>query len=368
MAVCAAENCTNTHDNKKYCSVECHKAVKRSGGEMKTCAGPSCDETFWVKPHLIKKQNNHFCGQPCKAEWQSENVFGENHPCYNRETVKCDYCGDSLEVRQNRAAQDHQFCGDKDCHANWLSENRSGENSHLWKGGQVELECSWRECSNTVHRCPAEAKANDNQFCSEECRGNWLSENMRGDNNPNYNREEIECSRDGCDNTRLVIPYYIKSNGNYCSRSCSDKDRSNQVEITCDWCGQTEVRPESQEKKHDKSFCSKNCLWKYVSENYSKEDHWNWKGGTINYYGRNWSKMRRRTRERHGYSCARCGKSKKEIGRNPDVHHIKPIRSFERMEDANTAENLVCLCRSCHRIIESLPVRPQFSSTQSTSG
>ncbi|MFU8870248.1 HNH endonuclease, partial [Natronococcus sp.] len=40
------------------------------------------------------------------------------------------------------------------------------------------------------------------------------------------------------------------------------------------------------------------------------------------------------------------------LDRNPDVHHVRPVRSFENAEDAHTLDNVVTLCRSCHRRVE----------------
>jgi len=41
------------------------------------------------------------------------------------------------------------------------------------------------------------------------------------------------------------------------------------------------------------------------------------------------------------------------IGREPDIHHIKPVREFDDPADAHQLDNVVCLCRSCHRTVES---------------
>jgi len=62
--------------------------------------------------------------------------------------------------------------------------------------------------------------------------------------------------------------------------------------------------------------------------------------------------VRDKALERDNYTCQDCGKSKDDIGRNPDVHHKKPVKNFENQNDAHTISNLVCLCMDCHKIRE----------------
>jgi DEAD/DEAH box helicase domain-containing protein len=74
--------------------------------------------------------------------------------------------------------------------------------------------------------------------------------------------------------------------------------------------------------------------------------------------GPNWEEQRNRARARDGYRCRHCGVSERP-GRAHDVHHIAPFRTFgyvrgknEQYLEANRLENLVTLCRSCHRRVE----------------
>lgn len=71
-------------------------------------------------------------------------------------------------------------------------------------------------------------------------------------------------------------------------------------------------------------------------------------------YGQGWARVRKQALERDGYRCRVCQKSKSDIGRNPDVHHIVPLRTFiesdkHEKEDAHTLDNVVSLCVDCHR-------------------
>ena len=79
-----------------------------------------------------------------------------------------------------------------------------------------------------------------------------------------------------------------------------------------------------------------------------------WKGGTskICWRGAGWAAVKRSVRERDGNSCQICGKTFDEQGRNMDVHHITSYFAFKSVQEANQEDNLICLCRSCHRRVE----------------
>ncbi len=81
-------------------------------------------------------------------------------------------------------------------------------------------------------------------------------------------------------------------------------------------------------------------------------------GGDPNDYGPNWPEQRNKVRARDGYRCTVCGAPERP-GRQHDVHHIRPFRSFgylpgvnENYKQANQLENLRTLCRSCHQRVE----------------
>ena len=90
------------------------------------------------------------------------------------------------------------------------------------------------------------------------------------------------------------------------------------------------------------------------------EDHPDWQGGYEQYYGPNWPQQRQKAVERDSHECRRCGISERESidthGRKLDVHHIEPFRKFDSPEAANRLDNLLTLCRTCHRRLEGLPI------------
>jgi DEAD/DEAH box helicase domain-containing protein len=79
---------------------------------------------------------------------------------------------------------------------------------------------------------------------------------------------------------------------------------------------------------------------------------------SVNDYGPNWQAQRARVRARDRYRCTACGQPEAP-GQEHDVHHRIPFRTFgyvagvnEHYLSANQLDNLVLLCRGCHRRLE----------------
>ncbi len=79
----------------------------------------------------------------------------------------------------------------------------------------------------------------------------------------------------------------------------------------------------------------------------SEEGLWN---NTPNDYGPGWEALRIRVRQRDDFCCQKC--SAPEQGKNHDVHHKIPFRTFNNIAEANRLDNLVTLCPSCHHQAE----------------
>jgi DEAD/DEAH box helicase domain-containing protein len=69
-----------------------------------------------------------------------------------------------------------------------------------------------------------------------------------------------------------------------------------------------------------------------------------------NDYGPNWLRQRDLARARDGFRCQICGTPEGE--KTHHVHHKIPFRMFETVEQANQLANLITLCNSCHRKVE----------------
>lgn len=128
------------------------------------------------------------------------------------------------------------------------------------------------------------------------------------------------------------------------------------MRVRCDVCNEVVCRHPSN-VTGEVVVCSNQCRREWLSEAFSGDSHPNWAGGGNEAYGPGWNRVRRAALERDDYECVNCGKTKAEIGRNPDVHHIVPVRLFEAHDeltvgDAHHLDNVVCLCVTCHRRAE----------------
>lgn len=119
----------------------------------------------------------------------------------------------------------------------------------------------------------------------------------------------------------------------------------NSITLTCVNCGKTfEQKPwliHQNKSKTGLKFCNHKCQYAFMRGEQSPL----WVGGPQTYRGRSWRKARLLAVKRDKGVCQHCGKV---VGDSIPVHHIQPYREFETPEAANTLDNLVCLCQSCH--------------------
>lgn len=203
----------------------------------------------------------------------------------------------------------------------------------------------------------------DQRYCSPECYRQAVS--FEGGSNPKYQGEKrvTECTI--CGNQ---FGYYPSNKpGLFCSTCVEEEQwqtapelygpdnprwKGGKVAIECHSCGTTVRRYPSGINDH--VFCSDECRGAWLSEAYTGVGHPNWKGGGNESYGAGWADVRERALARDAYRCVLCATSKTDLGRNPDVHHITPVRAFIDAaelaeEDAHALDNVITLCPACHR-------------------
>lgn len=137
------------------------------------------------------------------------------------------------------------------------------------------------------------------------------------------------------------------------------------IEVTCESCGTKKyVYPyRVEENDNNRFFCDNQCQGDWWSENLTGESHPLYKDGGdwANKFGARWHKYRDKCLNRDNYCCVICGITQSDhIEKHDfglDVHHIEPREKFyndeERtIDEANTMENLVTLCRRHHVKVE----------------
>lgn len=207
------------------------------------------------------------------------------------------------------------------------------------------------------------------KYCSEECRYESRKIDHSGVNNPNYSgaKETTECEQ--CGGT---FDYYPSEKAGRLCPDCVDATDwqdppsltgeanpnydGGKLQLVCDVC---ECRFERYPSNvgDGATLCSNECRATWLSDEYAGAGHPNWNGGPTGSYGREWQQVRERALERDDYACVLCGADRDDLGRNPDVHHIVPVRRFletpvTTVADAHTLDDVVCLCPACHRRAE----------------
>lgn len=221
-----------------------------------------------------------------------------------------------------------------------------------------------RECEN----CGREFYCSHRKkYCSSDCRRESVS--FEGVSNPNYQgkKEVTQCELCGDE-----FEYYpSEKEGLYCPNCVENEDwrttpdvtgernprwKGGTEELECEVCGETVERYPS-EIVGEVTVCSRECRRTWLSDSFAGDGHPNWEGGGSEAYGKGWNGVRREALERDGYECVVCSKDEAEIGRNPDVHHLVPVRRFiesdrHDKEDAHYLDNVASLCVDCHRKAE----------------
>lgn len=134
----------------------------------------------------------------------------------------------------------------------------------------------------------------------------------------------------------------------YCSNRCYNAVRGQRprfVEVSCSWCHGAFRRSAGAVKRNKRyHYCCKAHQVAHARGSVSPL----YRGRRSSSRGPNWRERAERTRARFDHQCARCGKTQGENGRRLSVDHIIPWRLFTDHEAANSDDNLVPLCTSCH--------------------
>lgn len=181
----------------------------------------------------------------------------------------------------------------------------------------------------------------DQKYCSRDC----MSES--------FTKEKVEKTCPNCSTEFELYPSGDERGRKFCSTECANEYKRkngasgedhwlyNRETSTCEWCGDDFEHLPSKERR----FCSYDCSSSWQSEfrDYPQgPDNPNWSGGTgrITQSDR-WKNLRDKMVERDNGRCQECG-----FDENLHVHHIEPLSEGG---DPYNPDNLITLCRTCHR-------------------
>jgi len=105
--------------------------------------------------------------------------------------------------------------------------------------------------------------------------------------------------------------------------------------VLCLNCGEAIFRPKCLINRSKKTFCSVSCKREWFIDNKGDRPYY--------YYGKNWTNIRKAVLKRDDNKCRHCGSIERL-----EIHHNKKWL----LSKDNSMENLITLCRKCHRKIE----------------
>lgn len=282
----------------------------------KSC--PVCGKSYSIDANREKHGRGKTCSYNCGRKLAAQKLRGPKLLTQ----FACEQCGKVTEC-QPYLAKGKRFCG-MECSS---ASQRKRLSKPCARCGKMIEYAPWRE---------------DVIYCSRAC------------HNP---KAYITCEQ--CGKQKKVSPSGIGGR-NFCSRRCSGKwghahempgIRQKRTTLHCDTCGKEFDRQNNAVGKNN--YCSEQCFYIAHQTTMAGERNPAWRGGFDPYYGSNWNQQRRRARARDNHKCVRCGISEDTLHCKLHVHHIMPLRTFNRdFRQSNALSNLISLCPSCHKHIE----------------
>lgn len=236
--------------------------------------------------------------------------------------MTCEQCHHAFKIRAARVKHKAaRFCSKPCMYARWAIEKQ--ENI-------LHLKCG--TCGTPVDKSPSQfARANHGAvFCSRACHYKGRST--------------------GATKRVVTKPYNYTPEGKAAMLAASNAPKGQRAfhPTTCANCLTEFDDPnDGRARVSGLHFCSLKCCNAYRKGDNNPA----WRGGYLPYYGSDWRRVRNAARKRDGHKCRRCNVPSTPR-KHHDVHHIKPVSTFENVNDSNTMDNVVTLCRSCHMIVE----------------
>ncbi len=152
--------------SRKYCSRECKNSALSKIRKVRIKV--SCSNCGKEKEITPSKKNKHnFCNRKCMGEFYSKK---------GTLNLICKNCGKNFTREKHRINSEITFCSNK-CACIYTGEKRRKI---------IKIVCDY--CNKEITRRPCEVNRKDRQFnfCNKECKINYMSKFMSGENNPNW--------------------------------------------------------------------------------------------------------------------------------------------------------------------------------------
>jgi hypothetical protein len=128
---------------RKFCDGCDPNAGKHNGNWSGAKEGADCERCGTTFEYYPSDKRGVYCSE-CVAE--SDEFLGDSYTKdAERVEKECDQCGGTMDVLQSKLDRgDGRFCS-RNCLGDWLSENVVGEDHHMWKEGKSSYTGDWVE-------------------------------------------------------------------------------------------------------------------------------------------------------------------------------------------------------------------------------
>ena len=99
-----------------------------------------------------------------------------------KKIIYCDHCGKVINKERYLKRNKHNFCN-RECKGKWMSDNLKGKNNLKWKE-KLRVTCAF--CGRPIEKYPYKKKLHSLFFCNNVCHGKWKIKNLQGENNPGW--------------------------------------------------------------------------------------------------------------------------------------------------------------------------------------
>lgn len=250
---------------------------------------------------------------------------------------ECSFCKRSFA---SKAFQDRKFCS-RECF------NKESERKRTF---------SCTECQIIFVIPPGTIKKNNRPFCSKKCWGQF----QIGENNPAWKgvKEEFICKQ--CKAPFMVGHTKRKETAKFCSIKCrtlfyeaNGAPSNHNLYDSCHFC-KAKIKI-SKGKLEKRNFCGRECASAEHSSYLRGEMNGRYVNGAYeSEYAAGWTNgLKRKIREKCDLRCRICGHHQDD-GSTLHIHHI------DGTKNNHSPDNLIALCKYCHRKTHGVKVREEW--------